>query len=110
MSPTVVLTNIKFPERSAVDNSPRECVQMTLVHFHLVSVRKNHQTVPSDAYQSQKPPSSINSLIDKDLYDLIQKRNNPVRYSNHWHSLIDDTYRTLKPIAELMSQTQGYLL
>lgn len=30
MSPTVVLTNNKFPERFAVDGSPREFVRMTL--------------------------------------------------------------------------------
>ena len=37
--------------------------------------------------------SSIDSLTDEELYDLIEKRdkNNVIRPSNHWNSLITDT-------------------
>ena len=60
---------------------------LVLESLILISVIINRCSV------TPKPPSSIDSLTDEELYDLIEKRdkNNVVRPSNHWNSLIADT-------------------
>ena len=62
ISPTVVLINNKFPERSAVDDSPRECVRMTLPIFIFFLSEKNHQAIP------QMPNNPETTLIHRRPY------------------------------------------